>query len=249
LITLADLAQSAGAAVMRIYAQDFEVRRKSDDSPVTEADEAAERLILEGLKKLTPEIPVVSEEASEAGHRPDRKVLRFWLVDPLDGTKEFVKRSGEFTVNIALVEGGMPVMGVVFAPAVNQMFIGGAGGAWKRDDDGSWRRIACRSVPAEGLTIMASRSHGDPEKIAAYLKGRKIAHQVNSGSSLKICRIAEGVADVYPRFGPTSEWDTAAGHAVLLGAGGRIETLDGQPLRYGKDSILNPDFVAWGLGG
>jgi 3'(2'), 5'-bisphosphate nucleotidase len=244
--TLAAVAQRAGQAILTIYAGDFAVRQKSDDSPVTEADEAAENIILEELKKLTPNIPVVSEEAAEAGDKPSRNVKRFWLVDPLDGTKEFVKRSGEFTVNIGLIEDGVPVLGVVQAPVLDLLFVGEASRAWKKQGGGPWVAIHCRQEPAEGLSVVASRSHGDPDKIEAYLKGRKIAQMVKAGSSLKICRIAEGLADVYPRFGPTSEWDTAAGHAVLLGAGGRLETLDGQPLRYGKDSILNPDFVAWG---
>lgn len=245
---LSAIAHLAGQAILKIYAQDFAVRQKSDESPVTEADEAAERIILELLKKLDPATPIVSEEAAAKGHTPDHGGGRFWLVDPLDGTKEFVKRSGEFTVNIGLIEDGVPVQGVVLAPVLNLLFAGGRDGAWKKEGDGPWMPIVCRPVPDEGLSVVASRSHGDPDKINAYLAGRKIAHLVKAGSSLKICRIAEGTADVYPRFGPTSEWDTAAGHAVLLGAGGRLETLDGQPLRYGKDSILNPDFVAWGLG-
>lgn len=248
LLELSAIAVLAGQAILKIYAQDFAVRQKSDESPVTEADEAAETIILERLKKIDPTTPIVSEEAAAKGHPADRSGRRFWLVDPLDGTKEFVKRSGEFTVNIGLIEDGVPVQGVVLAPVLNLLFAGGRDGAWKKDGDGPWIPIACRPVPDEGLSVVASRSHGDPEKINAYLAGRRIAHLVKAGSSLKICRIAEGAADVYPRFGPTSEWDTAAGHAVLQGAGGRLETLDGQPLRYGKDSILNPDFVAWGLG-
>lgn len=248
LLELSAIAVLAGQAILKIYAQDFAVRQKSDESPVTEADEAAESIILELLKKMDPATPIVSEEAAAKGLTPDHGGGRFWLVDPLDGTKEFVKRSGEFTVNIGLIEDGVPTQGVVLAPVLNQLFVGGRDGAWKKDGDGPWMPIVCRPVPEEGLSVVASRSHGDPDKINAYLAGRKIAHLVKAGSSLKICRIAEGVADVYPRFGPTSEWDTAAGHAVLLGAGGRLETLDGQPLRYGKDSILNPDFVAWGLG-
>ncbi|MFA6020649.1 MAG: 3'(2'),5'-bisphosphate nucleotidase CysQ [Rhodospirillales bacterium] len=245
---LAAIAVLAGQAILKIYAQDFAVRRKSDESPVTEADEAAEAIILERLKKMDPTTPIISEEAAANGHLADRSGGRFWLVDPLDGTKEFVKRSGEFTVNIGLIEDGLPVQGVVLAPVLNLLFAGGRDGAWKKEGDGPWMPIACRLVPDDGLSVVASRSHGDPDKINAYLAGRRIAQLVKAGSSLKICRIAEGTADVYPRFGPTSEWDTAAGHAVLLGAGGRLETLDGQPLRYGKDSILNPDFVAWGLG-
>ncbi len=247
LLELSEIALAAGQAILAIYSSDFAVRQKSDESPVTEADEAAERLILESLKKIDPKTLIISEEAAEAGYMPDRQGQRFWLVDPLDGTKEFVKRSGEFTVNIGLIENGSPVLGVVFAPVLDLLFVGGIGGSWKKEGSGPWQSIACRHPPADGLSVVASRSHGDPEEIQAYLAGRKIAGLVKAGSSLKICRVAEGTADVYPRFGPTSEWDTAAGHAVLLGAGGRLETLDGQPLRYGKESILNPDFVAWGL--
>lgn len=248
LCRLAEIAVEAGGEILTIYAGDFAVRSKSDESPVTEADEKAERVILERLKKHHPSIPIVSEEAAAAGHMPERGNGCFWLVDPLDGTKEFIKRSGEFTVNIGLVEAGRPVQGVVLAPVLDLLYVGCETGAWKREGTGAWQKIVCRQVPEEGLSVVASRSHGDPDKIAAYLKGYKIAELVKAGSSLKICRIAEGSADVYPRFGPTSEWDTAAGHAVLQGAGGRIETLAGEPLRYGKESILNPDFVAWGLG-
>lgn len=248
LLELAAIALAAGEAILTIYSGDFSVRSKEDDSPVTEADETAEKIILDRLKRLTPELPAVSEEAVAAGNRPQRGDGKFWLVDPLDGTKEFVKRSGEFTVNIALIENGKPIEGVVFAPVPRLLYVGCESGAWRKSGDDAWRRISCRDVPKEGLSVVASKSHGDPDKIAAYLAGRNIVELVKAGSSLKICRVAEGLADVYPRFGPTSEWDTAAGHAVLLGAGGRMETLEGLPLRYGKDDILNPDFVAWGRG-
>ncbi|MBF0355514.1 MAG: 3'(2'),5'-bisphosphate nucleotidase CysQ [Alphaproteobacteria bacterium] len=248
LLLLSEIAIEAGRVIEAIYASDFAVGHKSDESPVTEADLAAEKIILERLKQFDPSIPIVSEEAASAGHVPDHGIGRFWLVDPLDGTKEFVRRSGEFTVNIGLIEGGTPVLGVVLAPVPKLLYAGGREGAWKKDGDGGWAPIAGRLPPPEGLSVVASRSHGDPERIASYLAGRKIAEMVKAGSSLKICRIAEGSADVYPRFGPTSEWDTAAAHAVLLGAGGHLITLDGKELVYGKSSVRNPDFVAWGLG-
>lgn len=241
------LAREAGAVIMAIYATDFAVRGKSDASPVTEADEAAERVILRGLAALAPDIPVVAEEEVAAGRVP-QVGRRFWLVDPLDGTKEFISRNGEFTVNIALVEDGQPVLGAVFAPALGRLFLGRVGvGAWVEDAAGR-RAIACRRPPEAGLTVVASRSHGDAEALAGFLAGRRVADQRNAGSSLKLCLVAAGEADVYPRLGRTMEWDIAAGHAVLAAAGGRVETLAGAPLAYGKPGFDNPHFAAWGLG-
>ena len=242
---LLPVARSAGAAIMQIYATDFAVRGKTDASPVTEADERAEALILPELARLTPDIPVVSEEEASAGRIP---VVgeRFWLVDPLDGTKEFINRNGEFTVNIALVEQGAPVLGVVFAPALDRLFAGAAGLGAFTEDRGARRSIAARTPPAEGLTVVASRSHGDAEALAAFLAGRKVASQTNAGSSLKLCLVAAGEADVYPRLGRTMEWDIAAGDAVLRAAGGVVRTLEGETLRYGKPDFANPHFAAWG---
>jgi 3'(2'), 5'-bisphosphate nucleotidase len=244
--TLIATAREAGRAAMVIYQSDFAVTHKDDRSPVTEADVAAERVILAALAKLTPDIPTISEEATAGGKTPDFGQGRFWLVDPLDGTKEFVARTGQFTVNIGLIEHGRPILGVVHAPAVDETFAGGASTAFRLEPDSRKRPIACRVPPPEGLTVLSSRSHGDPQRLDAFLAGRKVAGLARSGSSLKFCRVAEGAADLYPRFGPTHEWDTAAGHAVLLAAGGTVETLDGQPLRYGKPSLVNPEFVAWG---
>jgi len=254
LMPLAGLAREAGAAVMAVYASDFSVRGKSDASPVTAADEQAEAIILAGLARLAPGIPVVAEEAAAAGHVPDIAGGTFFLVDPLDGTREFVSRNGEFTVNIALIARGAPVLGVVFAPAVGgaagRLFAGAVGhGAWVEDAQGR-RPIACRAEPAEGLTVVASRSHGDAAALDAFLAGRRVARLANAGSSLKLCLIAEGAADLYPRHGRTMEWDIAAGHAVLAAAGGQVWTIDdGAPLGYGKPGFENPHFVAAGLPG
>jgi 3'(2'), 5'-bisphosphate nucleotidase len=238
--------REAGRVIMEIYATDFAVRGKDDASPVTEADERAERVILQRLAVLAPEVPVVAEEAVAAGCVP-RIGDRFWLVDPLDGTKEFISRNGEFTVNIALVEHGAPALGVVFAPALGRLFAGVAGAGAFVEHDGQQRAIACRPVPAEGLTVVASRSHGDSAALDAFLAGRRVARLANAGSSLKLCLVAAGEADLYPRLGRTMEWDIAAGHAVLRAAGGDVRRLDdGQPLRYGKPGFENPHFVASG---
>jgi 3'(2'), 5'-bisphosphate nucleotidase len=249
---LAALARQAGAVVMEVYATDFAVRGKGDASPVTEADEQAEAVILAGLAALAPDIPVVAEESAAAGRTPDVSGGRFWLVDPLDGTREFIHRNGEFTVNIALIVQGAPVLGVVFAPAVEgangRMFAGAVGlGAWVDDAQGR-RAIHARAVPAEGLTVVASRSHGDASALDAFLAGRRVARLTNAGSSLKLCLIAEGAADLYPRHGRTMEWDIAAGHAVLAAAGGQVWAIDGSaPLAYGKPGFENPHFWAAGL--
>jgi len=244
---LTPLIRDAGKVIMDIYATDFDVTKKGDDSPVTQADQKAEAVILAGLANIAPDIPVVAEEAVAAGQVPEVRD-RFFLVDPLDGTKEFISRNGEFTVNIALVENGVPVLGLVYAPAIERLFTGAAGlGAWLEDKAGQ-RAIACRSVPAEGLTVVASRSHGDETALDAFLNGRKVASRTNAGSSLKLCLVAAGEADLYPRLGRTMEWDIAAGDAVLRAAGGLVTVVaDGQPLRYGKPGFDNPHFAAAGL--
>jgi 3'(2'), 5'-bisphosphate nucleotidase len=239
------LAERAGALILEHYRGEIAVRAKADASPVTVADEAAEAVILEGLAALTPEIPVVAEETVAAGRVPEVGAGRFWLVDPLDGTKEFLSRNGEFTVNIALIEGGEPVLGVVFAPALGKVWWGARGaGAWLRDAAGE-RPIAARPRPASGLVAVASRSHSDPET-EAFLDEMGVAERISAGSSLKFCLVAEGRADVYPRFGRTMEWDTAAGHAVLSAAGGRVTTRDGAPFTYRKPGFENPAFIACG---
>jgi 3'(2'), 5'-bisphosphate nucleotidase len=248
LAELERIVRAAGREVMAVYGEEFAVRGKADASPVTAADERAEALIVPALRALAPGVPVVAEEAVAAGQAPSAGV-RFWLVDPLDGTREFVDRNGEFTVNVALVDRGEPVLGVVYAPALRRLFSGAAGqGAWL-EADGARRAIACRRPPAEGLTVVASRSHGDEAALAAFLAGRPVARVLHSGSSLKLCLIAAGEADLYPRLGRTMEWDIAAGHAVLAAAGGSVTDLDGAPLRYGKPGFENPHLVARGRAG
>ena len=244
---LLPVARAAGQAILDIYATDFKVRGKSDASPVTEADERAEAVILPELAKLTPTIPVVSEEEASAGRIP-AVANCFWLVDPLDGTKEFINRNGEFTVNIALIENGRPVLGVVLAPAIDRLFGGAEGVGAFVEENRQRRTIVCRAVPAAGLTVVASRSHGDADALDKFLTGKKVASQTSAGSSLKLCLVAAGEADVYPRLGRTMEWDIAAGDAVLRAAGGMVKTLTGVPLTYGKLDFANPHFAAWGLG-
>jgi 3'(2'), 5'-bisphosphate nucleotidase len=244
---VAALVREANELVLSIYQSAFAVNAKADASPVTEADVRAEALITAGLQRLAPDIPLVAEEAvAAAGCIPDCGE-RFWLVDPLDGTREFVSRNGEFTVNVALIERGEPVLGVVGIPVQGRVYAGARGqGAWVEDAQGR-RAIACRAVPPEGVTVVASRSHGDDAALQGFLAGRQVAAIVHAGSSLKLCTIAEAQADLYPRHGRTMEWDIAAGHAVLSAAGGAVMDLDGQPLRYGKPGLENPHFVARGL--
>jgi 3'(2'), 5'-bisphosphate nucleotidase len=242
---LCAVARRAGEAILAIYETDFEVAAKADASPVTEADEAAEAVILEALRDIDGAHPIVSEEAFAGGHAPDVAGTPFWLVDPLDGTKEFIKRNGEFTVNIALVEDGAPVFGVVHAPAVGATYWGSADGAFAAAADGDAEPIACRTAPADGLVALVSRSHRTPE-IDSYLADFTIKDETSAGSSLKFCLVAAGRADLYPRLGRTMEWDTAAGHAVTRFAGGRVMTLDGADLTYGKPGFENPHFVVRG---
>ncbi len=241
------IAERAGHEILSVYHGDFEVRSKADASPVTDADERAEQLILESLSRIVPDIPVVAEESVAAGHIPNIGGGPFLLVDPLDGTKEFVSRNGEFTVNIALIENGIPVLGVVHLPVLDETYwTNGEGQAWRKRA-GEHARIRCRA-PGDELVAVASRSHSNRET-DEYLSRFPIKERIAAGSSLKFCRIAEGVADIYPRIGRTMEWDIAAGHAVLTAAGGRVMTLDEVPLRYGKPGFDNPPIVARGLAG
>ncbi len=243
-----DIARDAGALILEFYRDGFEVREKADSSPVTEADEAAERLILPALRALVPDIPVIAEEAVAAGRIETITGDRFWLVDPLDGTKEFIARNDEFTVNIALIEAGRPVLGVVYAPALETMYSGaGPGTAEVAKGSEPGRAIAARATPQDGAVVVSSRSHGDREQLAELTGRMKIAGHRTAGSSLKFCLVAAGEADIYPRYGPTCEWDTAAGHAVLAAAGGSVRTLDGAELSYAKADFLNPQFIARGL--
>lgn len=242
-----DLALAAGRAILEIYATDFAVESKADSSPVTAADTAAEDIITQGLHTLTPSIPVVAEEAASGGHLPDTNGGIFWLVDPLDGTREFLSRNGEFTVNIGLIKDSVPVLGVVHAPVLNETYLGCAElGATRAAGTSPARTIQARTPPADGLTVVASRRHGDPSEIDRFLDGRSVAARKTVGSSIKFCTVATGDADIYPRYGRTMEWDTAAGHAVLTAAGGRIVTTENIPLTYGKPNFENPAFVAWG---
>lgn len=255
-----DIARAAGAAILAVYnrPETVAVTAKADDSPLTEADLAAHRLIVSALAKLTPEIPVLSEEsATPPVWSVRREWTRYWLVDPLDGTKEFIKRSGDFTVNIALIDRGVPVLGVVFVPVSDRVYAGSAGrGAFRIDASGRSairvRTLAETKTRGEPLAVVGSRSHAG-ERMPALLAriereyGNSTLKSV--GSSLKICLVAEGSADIYPRLGPTSEWDTAAAQAVLEAAGGVLVGPTLAPLRYNaKESLLNPDFHALGDG-
>ena len=249
---LTDLAREAGAAILRVYAEPFEVRDKNDKSPVTDADHAAEAIILAGLAKLAPDVPVVAEEEMAAGRGPEIGSGPFWLVDPLDGTKEFIKRNGEFTVNIALIERGRPVAGVVLAPALDVLWRGACGlGAERITNSARAEPITVRSPPADGVTVFASRSHAIYSDLDIWLRNNSytVAERKQAGSSLKFCLIAAGDGDLYPRFGPTMEWDTAAGQAVLEAAGGEVVTVDGAALSYGKAQFRNPHFIARGRKG
>ncbi|MBI1339160.1 3'(2'),5'-bisphosphate nucleotidase CysQ [bacterium] len=254
---LAQVASSAAVAVMEVYATDFETRTKADHSPVSDADERAEEIILTALERLAPGVPVVAEESADKW-RGDawEGASRFFLVDPVDGTKEFIKRNGQFTVNIGLIENGAPTAGVVYAPALEEMFYAGAVGrvhaglvaGSEIPRDAEAMVLKARVPPRGGLTAIVSNSHLGPET-RAYLARHTVAETLRAGSSLKFCRIAQGAADIYPRFGPTMEWDVAAGHAVLQAAGGSVTGPEGTPFRYGNSdrNFRNAAFVARGL--
>ncbi|MEM9633479.1 MAG: 3'(2'),5'-bisphosphate nucleotidase CysQ [Pseudomonadota bacterium] len=249
------LALRAGEEILKIYAEPFEFESKTDGSPVTKADAAAERIILAGLAEMFPDVPVVAEESVEAGDLPAVDD-RYFLVDPLDGTKEFLKKNGEFTVNIALVENGVPVFGVVSAPALDEIFWGGEHGAFKaRIENGDLadvQPISVRTPPEKGLSVLASRSHLSAET-SALIERLNVAERVSVGSSLKLCWVAAGKADLYPRLAPTMQWDIAAGDAVVRAAGGRV-VLAGNgtdfvyrvPENATKDDLRNPYFIAAG---
>jgi len=241
-----EIAAEAGRAIMKIYDSDFAVEMKDDRSPLTAADRAAHDIIVAGLNKLSPQLPVLSEESAGTEIKDRHHWNPFWLVDPLDGTKEFIKRNGEFTVNIALIHDHTPIMGVVLAPAIGSVYAGIAGvGAFKRAA-GDEIPIKVRTPAGQPLRIVGSRSHANPD-LAAFLESIG-PHEIKPmGSSLKICLVAEGEADLYPRLGPTSEWDTAAAEAVLISAGGSMMDLTGQPLAYNaRETLLNPYFLALG---
>lgn len=247
--SILDTMLEAGKVVMEVFHTDFEVFGKDDKSPVTEADRRGEEVISAALTQIAPDIPLVGEEAKSEGHCPDISGGVFWLVDPLDGTKEFIKRGSDFTVNIGLIKDGVPIAGYVFAPALNKLYWGISGkGAWIADvEEGvikNQQTVEARQADPENLVIVASKSHRSPE-LEAWLSHFPNADHVSIGSSLKLCLIATGEADLYPRLGPTCEWDTAAAHAVLLAAGGSVEVSGGEPLTYAKDltTFLNPWFL------
>lgn len=242
-----ELAAEAGEAILAIRAQGFETLHKADNSLVTADDHAAEAIIVAGLRRATPDIPVVAEEEMAAGATP-RQARRFWLVDPLDGTREFAALRDDFAVCIGLVEDGVPVLGVVAVPAHGQSYGALRGqGAIRRDAAGE-HTIQVRTPPACGLTVIASRSSVRHPMVADFLADRAVHETLHTGSALKFCRIAEGAADLYPRFGRTMEWDTAAAQAVLEAAGGSVVDADtGQRLRYAKPGYENPPFIAAGL--
>lgn len=248
--TLYETTLEAGRKIMEIFAQDFDVTYKDDKSPVTEADQAAEKIILRDLAKVAPQIPVIAEEQASAGEIPDVADI-FWLVDPLDGTKEFVRKGTDFTVNIALIENGQPTFGIVYAPALGRMFVAKdpktavqmtvREGRFMDEE----QPIAIRDVPSSGAVAVASKSHRDAET-NTFLEKLGITNVVSTGSSLKFCLVAAGDADIYPRFGPTMEWDTGAGHAVLKAAGGTVLNPDGTTFGYKKVGFLNGFFIANG---
>ena len=246
LISLAAaLALDAGVSILAVRRRGFDVVRKEDRSPVTEADHAAEAIIVAGLREAAPGIPVIAEEEVAAG-RITAPTAQYWLVDPLDGTREFAAGNDEFAVNIGLVRNGRPVLGVVAIPAAGELFGGIIGrGAWKRVGS-TQTAISARVPPDEGLTVLASRYHGNSTRLDDFLRDKRVAKLINFGSSVKFCRLAEGIADLYPRFGRTMEWDTCAPQAVLEAAGGTVRTFDGDELRYGKSGWENPHFVCTG---
>jgi 3'(2'), 5'-bisphosphate nucleotidase len=239
-------AREAAAAIMEVYSCEFEVRQKSDRSPVTLADERAEAILVRALEELTPGVPILAEEHCEAHGRPASAPSTFWLVDPLDGTRDFVRRNGEFSINLGLVEGRFPLLGLIHSPCADVTYAAAAGRALRQRGAGEAEPIVARRPGPDGLVVVHSRSHADNAKLAAYLAPLRVAERRHAGSALKFCLLAEGEADLYPRFGPTCEWDTAAGQAILEAAGGSVLTMVGERLAYGKPGFLNESFVASG---
>jgi 3'(2'), 5'-bisphosphate nucleotidase len=241
------LAEDAGRAILEVYSTDFDVQAKDDASPLTQADLASHRWIDAGLRALTPDIPIISEESGLPDFEERRAWRRYWIVDPLDGTREFVNRNGEFTVNIALIEDGKPVLGVVHVPVLDKTYVGCEGlGAQRREGDADPVPIEIVATSAQPVRIVGSRSHRGTS-LDAFLERVGDYDMIPMGSSLKFCVVAEGGADLYPRLGPTSEWDTAAAQAVVEQAGGAVVTLDGKPMKYNqKEDILNPHFCVIG---
>ena len=245
---LLQLAKKAGEAIMQVYNQPAsftQVTLKSDHSPLTQADQAANDLIAAGLAELTPNIPVLSEEGKMVPFAERQTWPMYWCVDPLDGTKEFISRNGEFTVNIALIEGTTPVAGIIYAPVTDELYYTSSqAGAFKREGDQEAVKLKVTGE-TEKLIVVKSRSHGAPEEVA-FLKQFSVTDEIQIGSSLKFCLIAEGKAQLYFRHGPTMEWDTAAGHAILAQAGGKVTGPNGEPFKYNKPSLLNGSFLCTG---
>lgn len=242
------LAQRAGERIMEVYATDFNVEHKDDKTPLTQADMAAHNTIVSGLKQITPTLPVLSEESAHVSFEERKQWQRYWLVDPLDGTREFIKRNGEFTVNIALIEDQKPTLGVVYVPVTKVNYFASLGqGAFKTLPGESPKAIQVRNCPTDHIIVAGSRSHASPS-LQQFIKGLEVEVElVSIGSSLKSCLVAEGKADIYPRFGPTSEWDTAAAQCVVEQAGGYLTDLQMQPLGYNsKASLINPYFLVFG---
>ena len=242
------LARTAGASILTVYdSSDFQIVSKDDDSPLTAADLASHQAIIKGLSELTPEIPILSEESASIDYATRSQWSTYWLVDPLDGTKEFIKRNGEFTVNIALIQDHQPVMGVVYIPVQDICYFAAQGcGSQRQTDDNAAEAISVRQPRPATAAIVGSRSHASPSQ-QTFADNVGPHELVAVGSSLKFCLVASGQADVYPRFGPTSEWDTAAAQCVVEQAGGRVLTLEGDPLSYNKKaSLLNPYFIVTG---
>lgn len=237
------IVRMASVEVLAIYNQEFTVKTKQDQSPVTDADLVADRIITNELETYFPQIPIVTEECID-GHMLENPNGLFFLVDPIDGTKEFIKRTGEFTINIALINNNRPIAGVVYAPALGRMFAGIVGGiVFEENDKGHRTQLRCRQCETENVTAVSSVSH-QSEQTKTFLKANNITDCIEGGSSLKFCLLAAGEADIYPRHSPTMEWDTAAGDAILRAAGGHVLTCDDQPLNYGKPDFKNPFFIA-----
>jgi 3'(2'), 5'-bisphosphate nucleotidase len=243
---IVDLAVEAGQAILEVYATDFDVQEKGDQSPLTQADLASHHCIVAGLSALTPDIPIISEEEGLPDFSERSQWQRYWLIDPLDGTKEFVNRNGEFTVNIALIDSNRPILGVVHVPVQGKTYIGCQGHGSELRADGKTTPISVATTSSDPVRIVGSRSHRG-SSLDAFLENVGESDMIPMGSSLKFCVVAEGRADIYPRLGPTSEWDTAAAQAVVEQAGGKVLELDGKPLSYNaKEDILNPWFVVIG---
>ncbi len=242
-----DIARAAGEEILDVYAGEFDVNHKQDNSPVTTADLRANALICRELKTLTPELPILTEENKLASFEERQRWETYWLIDPLDGTREFLKRNGEFTVNIALIHRHESVLGVIDAPVMRVQYSGARDvGVWKQEYDQALCPISAREKPAKGFMVATTRSHGN-ERLRQFKRNLPPHEELTMGSSLKICLVAQGAADLYPRIGPTSEWDTAAAQAILEAAGGHLTDTRMQPLRYNtKESLLNPEFFAFG---